>query len=75
MQSMTLEQLRAASNAGGVAGVTSERAGWGVPGPDRHAQWCRCRAGESPQQRTAPLRQSGRRLERTARRRYHRWPV
>lgn len=46
MQSMTIEQLRAASDAGGVEAVSPERAGRGVPCPDRHAQRGRRLAGE-----------------------------
>lgn len=54
MQSMTIEQLRAASNGGDL--VTLKGAGRGIPRSDRHPQQrFRCRVVEGPQHRRAAL--------------------
>lgn len=74
MRSMTLEQLRAARNAGGVADVTLKGQG-DIFSSDHYGQRCQCGASESAQQPTAPLRQSSGRIERIARPGHHHWPV
>ncbi|WP_197272864.1 hypothetical protein [Nitrosospira briensis] len=58
MQSMTIEQLRAASNAGGVSGVTLKGQGGAflVQIVTCSGQRFRYRAVEGMQHRAAPLR-------------------
>lgn len=75
MRSMTLEQLRAARNAGGVADVTLKGQG-GIflvqitTGSGANAVLAKARSSQP-----APLRQSSGRIERIARRRHYHWPV
>ena len=64
MQSMTIEQLRAASNAGGVSGVTLKGQGGAfVVQIDTRSG---ASAVLSKARRAAPLRQSAGRVERAA---------